>query len=96
MLTPGSDLTMAMEAHIIDLEKECSIQAVSRLTGLSWDRCWGVMDRSVRRGQRRKAWKVPVYIGAVDHPARRGERRTHRRRTVRRRVGKPRKPWRAG
>lgn len=60
---PGSDLTMAMEAHIIDLEKECSIQAVSRLTGLSWDRCWGVMDRSVRRGQRRKAWKVPTYIG---------------------------------
>ena len=60
---PGSDLTMAMEAHIIDLEKECSIQAVTRLTGLSWDRCWGVMDRSVRRGQRRKAWKVPAYIG---------------------------------
>jgi transposase len=60
---PGSDLTLAMEARIIDLEKECSIQAVSRLTGLSWDRCWGVMDRSVRRGQRRKAWTVPKYIG---------------------------------
>lgn len=60
---PGSDLTMAMESHVIDLEKECSIQAVSRLTGLSWDRCWGVMDRSVRRGQRCKEWKVPTYIG---------------------------------
>lgn len=60
---PGSNLTAAMEAHIIDLEKECSIQAVSRLTGLSWDRCWGVMNRSVLRGQRRKRWKVPAYIG---------------------------------
>ena len=60
---PGSDLTRAMEARIIDLEKECSLQAVSRLTGLSWDRCWGVMERSVRRGQGRKAWKVPTHIG---------------------------------
>ncbi len=60
---PGSDLTSAMEAHLIDLEKECPLQAVSRLTGLSWDRCWGMMDRSVRRGQRRKTWKVPTYSG---------------------------------
>ncbi|HID24372.1 MAG TPA: ISL3 family transposase [Planctomycetaceae bacterium] len=60
---PGSDLTRALEARIIDLEKECCIQAVSRLTGLSWDRCWGVLNRAVRRGQERKAWKVPRYIG---------------------------------
>ncbi|MBI4496025.1 MAG: ISL3 family transposase [Deltaproteobacteria bacterium] len=60
---PGSDLTMALEARLIDLEKECSIQAVSRLTGLSWDRCGGVLTRAVRRGQERKAWKVPQYLG---------------------------------
>ena len=65
---PGSDLTRALEAHVIDLAKECSLQAVSRLTGLSWDRCGGVMNRAVRRGQRRKAWKVPAHLG-VDEKA---------------------------
>ena len=60
---PGSDLTMAFERHLIDLEKECSITAVCRLTGLSWDRCWGVMQRAVDRGQRRKPWRVPRYLG---------------------------------
>ena len=47
---PGSNLTRALEAHVIDLAKEASLQAVSRLTGLSWDRCCGVLDRAVRRG----------------------------------------------
>ena len=65
---PGSNLTRALEAHVIDLAKEASLQAVSRLTGLSWDRCCGVLDRAVRRGQRRKAWKVPVHLG-VDEKA---------------------------
>ena len=60
---PGSDLTMALESRLIDLEKECSIQAVSRLTGLSWDRCRGVMERAVRRGHERKQWSGPLYIG---------------------------------
>jgi transposase len=60
---PGSELTRAMEVRLLDLEKECSLQAVSRLTGLSWDRCWGVLERAVQRGQRRKAWKVPKYLG---------------------------------
>ncbi|MDA0338520.1 MAG: ISL3 family transposase [Proteobacteria bacterium] len=60
---PGSDLTRALEAHVIDLEKECSIQAVGRLTGLSWDRSWGVLERAVRRGQQRKQWVVPRHIG---------------------------------
>ena len=60
---PGAELTRAMEVRLIDLAKECSIQAVSRLTGLSWDRCWGVLERAVQRGQRRKAWTVPRYVG---------------------------------
>jgi len=48
---------------VIDLEKECSIEAVSRLTGLSWDRCWGVMERAVKRGQVRKEQRIPTYLG---------------------------------
>jgi len=60
---PGSDLTRALECQVIDLEKECSIEAVSRLTGLSWDRCWGVMERAVKRGQVRKEQRIPTYLG---------------------------------
>ena len=60
---PGSDLTRALECHIIDLERECSIEAVSRLTGLSWDRCWGVMERAVKRSQSRKERHILATIG---------------------------------
>ena len=65
---PGSGLTRALEARVIDLAKECSLEAVRRLSGLSWDRCWGVLGRAVDRGQRRKVWKVPVHLG-VDEKA---------------------------
>lgn len=60
---PGSDMTMGFEKYIINLEKECNIIGVSRLTGLSWDRCWTVMDRAVRRGIRRKERGIPVRMG---------------------------------
>ena len=60
---PGSDLTRALECRLIDLEKECSIEAVSRLTGLSWDRCWGAMERAVKRGHSRKERRIPTYFG---------------------------------
>lgn len=48
---------------MIELEKECSIEAVSRLIGLSWDEGWGLMDRAVRRGLGRKERRVPERIG---------------------------------
>lgn len=60
---PGSDLTRALECHLIDLEKECSVEAASRLTGLSWYRCWGVIERAVKRGQARKERRLPAQIG---------------------------------
>lgn len=59
----GSTMTMAFEWHLIDLEKECCIEAVSRLTGASWDRCWAVMERAVKRGLRRKGKCLPSRIG---------------------------------
>ena len=60
---PGSDLTREFECHVIDLEKECSVEAASRLTGLSWDRCWGVIARAVERGQSRKERRIPARLG---------------------------------
>lgn len=59
----GSDMTTAFETHVIELEKECSLEAVSRLTGLSWNRCWTVMERAVRRGMGRKKRRLPTRIG---------------------------------
>jgi transposase len=52
-----------MECRLIDLQRECSTEAASRLTGLSWDRCWGVVDRAVRRGQARKGRRLPAFLG---------------------------------
>jgi len=60
---PGSDMTMAFESHLITLEQECSVQGVFRLSNVSWDRCWGVMERAVQRGLRRKAKSIPEHIG---------------------------------
>jgi transposase len=48
---------------VIDLLKECSIEAVSRLLALTWDQGWGVMDRAVRRGLGRKEHRIPERIG---------------------------------
>jgi len=58
---PGSDMTMAFESYLIALEKECSVQGVFRLTNVSWDRCWAVMERaawseSIRHTYTRVHW----------------------------------------
>jgi len=64
----GGDKTFAFERHLIDLAKECSIQAVSRLTGVSWDRLWNMVDHSVGRGFSRKEHRIPKHLG-VDEKA---------------------------
>jgi transposase len=69
---PGSDLTWQMEGRMIDLAKECPIEAVSRLSGLSWDRCWGVTLRAVRRGLARRGWQIPKRIGVDEKTVGRG------------------------
>jgi transposase len=51
------------EIWVIELEKECSIEAVSRLVNLTWDEGWGVMDRAVRRGLSSKVHRIPERIG---------------------------------
>lgn len=35
----GSDMTKALESQVIDLQKECSVEGVTRLTGIGWHRC---------------------------------------------------------
>jgi len=64
----GGDKTYEFESYLIDLAKECSIEAVSRLTGVSWDRLHGVTQRAVDRGLSRKKHRIPHNMG-VDEKA---------------------------
>lgn len=70
----GSDMTKAYERHVIDLEKECSIEGVTRLTGLGWHRCWGVLKRAVERGLRRKDKRIPEALGVDEKSFARGHK----------------------
>jgi transposase len=60
---PNSHMTFAFERRILDLAKECSIAAVSRLSALSWDESHGCVERAVERGLARKAHRIPERIG---------------------------------
>lgn len=55
--------TLAMECHGIDVLKECDLTGAGRLTSLSWDELWGILDRAVTRGAARKEKRLPEYIG---------------------------------
>lgn len=65
---PNSHMTYQFEQYVISLAEECSVAAVARLTGMSWDSVFGCVSRSVDRGLRRKDKKIPEYI-AVDEKA---------------------------
>jgi len=69
---PGSKKTILFESFIIDLEKECSFSATSRLIGITWDEAKGVMVRSVRRGLERKPKKIPERIGIDEKAIKKG------------------------
>lgn len=60
---PGSRFTLLFENRLIDILKECDITGAGRLTALSWDEGWGIMNRAVSRGLKRKKDKVPEYVG---------------------------------
>jgi transposase len=56
-------MTYEFESLVLDLERECTPEGVSRLLDLNWHSCWGVMERAVARGQKRKAHRIPERIG---------------------------------
>jgi transposase len=70
----GSDMTFAFESQVIKVAKECNIEGVSRLCDLSWDRGWNALERSVNRGRRRKAHRVPSRIGVDEKSIARGHK----------------------
>lgn len=66
--SPGSQFTLRLECRVIDTLKECDVTGTTRLTGLSWDEAWGVLDRAVSRGRARKERRIPEYL-SIDEKA---------------------------
>lgn len=59
----ASPYTAKFESFVIDLAKECSVEGVRRIAGLTWDQVWGEVERAVKRGQARKERRLPTRIG---------------------------------
>ncbi len=58
-----SGMTRAFERRLIDIAQSCDIQATAKLTKVTWDQCWGTIERAVERGQQRKTLRIPERIG---------------------------------
>lgn len=71
---PGSRKTVLFESFVIDLQKECSLSAVARITGLTWDETSGIMDRAVKRGLDRKEKKIPEFLGVDEKSFSKGQK----------------------
>ena len=60
---PRLGFTLMMECRLIDTLKECDITGCCRLMSVSWDECWGIVERAVKRGRERKPHRIPKYLG---------------------------------
>lgn len=65
--------TLLMERFIIDVLQQCAnVTAAQRIMRISWDEAWGVMDRAVSRGLRRKKARVIPHLGVDEKAFRKG------------------------
>jgi len=48
-----------MECKVIDTLKECDVTGCCRLTGVSWDQGWNIVEKAVKRGRERKTLRLP-------------------------------------
>lgn len=72
---PRSRFTLLLERLVIDLILQCStVKGACAIVGISWDEAWGIMQRAVARGQRRKAARPIAYIGVDEKAFRKGHR----------------------
>lgn len=70
----NSGMTYAFETHVIDVARECSVEAVGRLCGVSWTGGWNTVQRAVDRGRQRKPHRLPRRIGVDEKSIARGQR----------------------
>ena len=59
----GSAMTYAFERRMVAMLEECSVSGVQRLSGITWDQAWAVVERAVARGQERKEHRLPKRLG---------------------------------
>lgn len=72
---PRSRFTLLMERLVIDLILQCStVKGACAIAAISWDEAWGIMQRAVARGQRRKEARPIPYIGVDEKAFRKGHR----------------------
>jgi len=67
-----TEATRLFEARILDTCKECDVTGVRRLLRTTWDATWGVLERAVARGLRRKPRRVPARLGIDEKAVRKG------------------------
>lgn len=70
----NSGMSYAFESHVIDVAKESTVEAAGRLCGVSWDKGWEVIERAVKRGRKRKPYRLPRRIGIDEKAIARGHR----------------------
>lgn len=58
----GSRFTLAFESRGIDTLKECDVTGVCRLLQAGWKEIWGILERAVKRGLKRKERRIPEYL----------------------------------
>jgi transposase len=65
---PSSRFTIPFEQWAIAVLRETDVQGAAGLLRISWDQAWGIMERAVARGQKRKGRRVIRFLG-VDEKA---------------------------
>jgi transposase len=65
---PSSRFTLPFEQWAIAVLKETDVQGAAELLRMSWDQAWGIMERAVARGQKRKRRRVIPFLG-IDEKA---------------------------
>ena len=58
----GARFTLAFESRGIDTLKECDVTGVCRLLQAGWEEIWGILERAVTRGLKRKERRIPEYL----------------------------------
>jgi len=67
-----SRFTALFERLAIDLLQVSDIEGAGRILRVSWDEAWGIMERAVARGKKRKKGRVVRKMGVDEKSAARG------------------------
>jgi hypothetical protein len=52
-------MTIAFESFVIQVARECSIEATARLCGVSWDQGWNIQNYAIK-------WASPRLLAGED------------------------------